>query len=144
MQEILEYVKRFLVLYLLIKVLIFLVPRKTFSKYISFFGGVILVLGLVSPVLKLFSLEMNWEYTLPLKNIGSIQSMDVFMECKEAGEMYYKQSVEDVIIAKIEENIEDNGFQLKKIRISLTEAYELEEVTLVITGGDEMKYENYY
>ncbi len=54
---ILEYVKGFLVLFLLIKVLLYFVPKNVFRKYISFFSGVILVIGLLQPVLRIFGQE---------------------------------------------------------------------------------------
>lgn len=51
---ILEYVKGFLILFLLMKVLVYFVPKNVFRKYISFFSGVVLVIGLLQPVLWLF------------------------------------------------------------------------------------------
>ena len=54
MGALLEYVKSFLALFLLIKILLYLAPKKIFSGYISFFSGVILALGMLYPILKLF------------------------------------------------------------------------------------------
>jgi len=48
---ILEFIKSFLVLFLLVKVLLYFVPKKVFEKYIAFFSGVILVIGLLYPLL---------------------------------------------------------------------------------------------
>lgn len=49
---ILDYVKGFLTLFLLVKVLLYFVPKNVFEKYISFFSGVILVIGLLYPLLQ--------------------------------------------------------------------------------------------
>lgn len=49
---ILDYVKGFLTLFLLVKVLLYFVPRNVFEKYIAFFSGVILVIGLLYPLLQ--------------------------------------------------------------------------------------------
>lgn len=49
---ILEYVKDFLTLFLLIKVLLYFVPKNAFEKYIAFFSGVILVIGILYPLLQ--------------------------------------------------------------------------------------------
>lgn len=57
MSALLEYVKSFLALFLLIKILLYLAPKKIFSGYISFFSGVILALGMLYPILKLFGSE---------------------------------------------------------------------------------------
>ena len=49
---ILEFVKGFLTLFLLVKVLLYFVPKNVFEKYIAFFAGVILVIGLLYPLLQ--------------------------------------------------------------------------------------------
>lgn len=49
---ILDYVKGFLTLFLLVKVLLYFVPKNVFEKYIAFFSGVILVIGLLYPLLQ--------------------------------------------------------------------------------------------
>ena len=49
---ILDFVKSFLTLFLLIKVLLYFVPKNVFQKYIAFFSGVILVIGLLHPILQ--------------------------------------------------------------------------------------------
>ena len=54
---ILDYVKGFLTLFLLVKVLLYFVPKNVFEKYIAFFSGVILVIGLLYPLLQ----GLGWE-----------------------------------------------------------------------------------
>ena len=54
---ILEFVKGFLTLFLLIKVLLYFVPKNVFEKYISFFAGVLLVIGLLYPLVQVFGVE---------------------------------------------------------------------------------------
>ena len=54
---ILAYVKGFLVLFLLIKVLLYFVPKNVFGKYIAFFAGVILVIGMLYPLMQFLGQE---------------------------------------------------------------------------------------
>lgn len=54
---ILNFVKGFLTLFLLMKVLLHFVPKNVFEKYIAFFSGVILVIGLLYPLLQLMGKE---------------------------------------------------------------------------------------
>lgn len=49
---ILDFVKGFLTLFVLIKILLYFVPKNVFEKYIAFFAGVILVIGLLYPLLQ--------------------------------------------------------------------------------------------
>ena len=53
----LDFVKGFLVLFLLVKVLLHVVPKNIFEKYIAFFSGVILVIGLLYPFLQISGQE---------------------------------------------------------------------------------------
>lgn len=55
-----DYVKGFLVLFLLIKVLLYFVPKSSFARYIAFFSGVILVIGILQPLLSLFGQEKKF------------------------------------------------------------------------------------
>ena len=70
---ILDYVRGFLTLFLLVKVLLYFVPKNIFEKYIAFFSGVILVIGLLYPLLQGLGQEewllekiqcANWEEEL--------------------------------------------------------------------------------
>lgn len=56
---ILEFVKGFLTLFLLVKVLLYFVPKNVFEKYISFFSGVILVIGMLYPLVQVFGQEAS-------------------------------------------------------------------------------------
>ncbi len=57
MTGLIEYVKSFLALFMLIKVLLHLVPKSVFSRYIAFFSGVILAIGMLYPVMQLLGME---------------------------------------------------------------------------------------
>ena len=57
---IINYVKGFLVLFLLIKVLLYFVPKNSFARYIAFFSGVILVIGILQPLFSLVGQENHF------------------------------------------------------------------------------------
>lgn len=54
---ILDYIKGFLTLFLLIKILVYFIPKNGFEKYITFFAGVILVIALLYPVFQVLNKE---------------------------------------------------------------------------------------
>ena len=142
MERVLEYVKGFLTLYLLIKVLLFLTPKKVFSKYISFFSGVVLALGLLYPVMQLFSVEESWEssvqkYSLEEEQLERSLNAGYLWE---DGIMFYQNQVEVLIEKEVGEQIEKAGFQAKEISVKLSESYEIEELELRITGGSREAY----
>lgn len=88
---IIEYVKGFLVLFLLIKVLLYFVPKNGFAKYISFFSGVILVLGILNPLLRLFGQEEKF--------LESFQYQDweeAFLEISKEAEEIQEEGMEQL------------------------------------------------
>lgn len=106
---IIEYVKGFLVLFLLIKVLLYFVPKNCFAKYISFFSGVILVLGILNPLLRLFGQEEKF-----LKSFQYQDWEEAFLEISKEAELIQEEGIEqlekrymDVRESVIEENTED-------------------------------------
>ncbi len=120
---ILSFVKGFLTLFLLIKVLLHFVPKNVFEKYIAFFSGVILVIGLLYPALQVIGQEEaileklqyeHWEAEL----LGIAEEAE---KLEEAGgqvmEEYYRKmadgstQTEEVMIEmiKIESGIQAGG-----------------------------------
>ena len=97
---ILDYIKGFLTLFLLIKILLYFVPKNVFEKYITFFAGVILVIGLLYPMFRFLSEEGSvldnlqyeeWEKRLlevtfeakELEEKGTIMMEKVYQETAE-------------------------------------------------------------
>lgn len=97
---ILDYIKGFLTLFLLIKILLYFVPKNVFEKYITFFAGVILVIGLLYPMFRFLSEEgpvldnlqyEEWEKRLlevtfeakELEEKGTIMMEKVYQETAE-------------------------------------------------------------
>lgn len=120
---ILEFVKSFLTLFLLVKVLLYFVPKNIFEKYIAFFSGVILVIGLLYPLLQGLGQEEiileklqyeQWEEELlrieedvqALKKTGEETMADYYSRMPEE-----KSEIENVVIEsiKIESSILAGG-----------------------------------
>ena len=57
---IINYIKGFLVLFLLIKVLLYFVPKNSFARYIAFFSGVVLVIGILQPLFSMSGQEKHF------------------------------------------------------------------------------------
>ena len=110
---ILDFVKGFLTLFLLIKILLYFVPKNTFEKYVSFFAGVILIIGLLYPLL-----QMSGREDLILEKIRyDFQEEELEETGKQMMEDYYNKilketsGVEEVVIEtiKIEGNMQAGG-----------------------------------
>lgn len=114
----LDYIKSFLTLFLLVKILLYVVPKKIFEKYISFFAGVILVIGLLYPLLEGLGQEekllQKLSYKQWEKEFSELEKEA--LELQETGEAflerYYSQfneeasEVESITVETVKINIE--------------------------------------
>lgn len=114
----LDYIKSFLTLFLLVKILLYIVPKKVFEKYISFFAGVILVIGLLYPLLKGMGQEekllQKLSYKQWEKELSELEKEA--LELQETGEAflekYYSQfneeasEIESITVETVKINIE--------------------------------------
>ena len=112
---ILEYVQRFLTLFLLMKILLYLVPRKNLAKYIAFFSGVVMVIGMIQPVLKRFGADRMLE-----KTEYKVWESELLGLSAEAAAL----EAEAAEILKRYEDEEENVFQ----------EYEIEKIEIRIDG----------
>lgn len=119
----LDYIKSFLTLFLLVKILLYIVPKKVFEKYISFFAGVILVIGLLYPLLKGMGQEekllQKLSYKQWEKELSELEKEA--LELQETGEAflekYYSQfneeasEIESITVETVKINIEGKKYE---------------------------------
>lgn len=139
MEAVFTYIKSFLALYLLIKVLIYFAPGNGFAKYISFFSGVVLVLGLLYPVLGVFSmtdaLRIDMQKTVGVKDISAMSFWD--NDSWEEGMDIYRLQLERIIETELENEMIRKGLSVKRINVRLTSDYQVEELKVILTQADE-------
>ena len=116
---ILNYVKEFLVLFLLMKVLLYFLPKNTFQKYIAFFTGVILVIGLFYPLLDFFGKEEQILEKLDYEH-WERQLLELSENAKEV-ELAGKQFMEEQYMEVTEaEDRQEEGVMIETITIGET------------------------
>lgn len=138
-EKILNYVQSFLVLFLLIKVMLFLTPRSAFEKYISFFSGVILALGVLHPILLLFNGEEMWKKTLYAATFEK-QALEASINVEKMGankEDFYNQQMKLLVEKEVKNQLEFAGIEFKEIEIELTEEYQINNIRVVVSGENE-------
>ena len=142
--EILEYVRSFLVLFLIIKVLLFLIPSSVFSRYISFFSGIILVIGILHPALQLLQLDEIWlkrMYDTTFENQMLEVSGNVALLEKRNQEFTMGQMKEG-IEAEIKREMEQTGVIIEKVSVELSKNYQIDRLEMTISGEKEEAHEN--
>ena len=104
---IMTYVKGFLTLFLLIKVLLYFIPKNVFGKYIAFFAGVLLVIGLLYPMMQFWGQE-----EVPLKNIEQegweerlLEITSEAQKMEASGKILMEETYQNIIEEQTEEEI---------------------------------------
>lgn len=136
---ILNYVQSFLVLFLLIKVVLFLIPRSVFAKYISFFSGVILVLGVLHPMLSFFQLEdILWKkfYIEVFEKQALETSMNVESLANSNSELY-RDKMKTFVEEEIKKQMQLVGIKMQEIEISLNDEYQVNGIRITVLEKNE-------
>lgn len=134
MENIIDWIKGIVILFVVLAAFLYLVPNKQYKKYIQFFMEMIIVIAVITPVSKVVYANEDFEemihYTQFWQEMENAQ--------KDAGKMeflqtdYYKQEYEQAIGEDMTQMAQDKGFAVKDIEVTLTDDYELEKVQMQI------------
>lgn len=132
MHSILNWMKEFMIVYLILTVLTQLCAAQPLKKYLRFFSGIILLLLLVSPVLHLFGkdgkLEEKVSYETFLEQLDGIRQDSKKLEFINNDNTIHRY--ENAIARDILRQV--NGLQLSvsKVQVMLNGQYEIENVSV--------------
>lgn len=113
MQGIYDWIKNLVYFYILMTAILHLLPKSNYQKYVRFFGGLLLVVLLISPVLEFFrypdvlleriSYESFWQEMDTVKlDMASLEEMQQSAYREE----YEKAIAEDISLMALEENLQ--------------------------------------
>lgn len=139
----LAYVKGFLALFVILTLLLYLPPGKSYQKYIRFFTELILTIGLLSPVLSVvcdseefLALIEYEEFTEKLSEVSKDMQRITYLQNDYYIKEYEKALSEDVKQIG-EAAAERYGFAVREARVELTEEYGIEGITVWIAKQGE-------
>ena len=138
-EGILNYIQSFLVLFLLMKVLLFLIPRSSFEKYISFFSGVILVLGMLQPMLSFFKLDESLQKNFYIATFEkqALEASVNIAKISSGKEDFYNRQMETFVGEEIKKQMKLVGIPVKEIEVVLDGDYEVSGIKVVVLGENE-------
>ncbi len=139
MTAILSHIKSFAVLFLVLTLLVSMVPRQQFEKYIRFFARLVLVLGFLYPVLngifgsedffklldyETFSEELE-QLTLDTRKLSFLQND------------YYLTQYEDAVAADVQNKVKEYGYPVDTVNVELSEDYTIKRISVVLKEDGE-------
>ncbi len=146
MDAVLSWVKEFLIVYLILTILMHLTAADQYKKYLRFLSGIVLLLVLAAPVLRLFGdgdrLASLLETQLAKVGAGSysggqpgpaqttqITQMEVLQNS------HYREAYEDAVSKEMMREALSRGLPVKNITAGLTGNYEIGKVTAYLDGA---------
>lgn len=106
---------------ILVTTVMYVLPNQKYQKYLRFFTGIVMILLVINPILKVLKQDQNLSYTFQLNNYR--QELDEFnKDIKEAqGEQKHTllTQYEEKIAEKISEFVAGQGLFTKKISVIL-------------------------
>lgn len=139
----LSYVRGFIVLFVLLALLLYLPPQKSYQKYIRFFAQLLLVLSILSPGLSLiygsdeFMDKVAYEeFTENLAEL-SLDTQKIEYMQKD----YYREEYERVIAKNVQqtagEMLGEYGLYADRVTVRMGEDYTIEQIDIQLAEGNE-------
>lgn len=142
MENVIDWIKGIVILFVVLAAFLYLVPNKQYKKYIQFFMEMIIVIAVITPISKVVYANNDFEemihYTQFWQEMENAQ--------KDAAKMgfwktdYYKKEYEQAIGEDITQMAKDKGFAVRNIQVSLSDAYELDKVNMQICKKEDDKH----
>ena len=139
MDIIYTWVKNLVCFYIFLTVILHLLPKESYQKYVRFFSGMLLMILVVSPILSLLGKE---DVLLQkISQAGFFQEMDnLKMDTeylKDTQKEMYFQEYEKAIGMDISRMAEDRQLHASQVEVHLSKEYQVESIALEVSFAKE-------
>ncbi len=140
MHGVMQWMKEFLILYLLLTILMQLAAVDEYKKYLRFLSGILLLLVLISPLLRLLTgdsgLEILQAYDRFWERLDTVSADTRDMEFSKAG--WGLTAYEDAVAADLLSKVQQKDIPASRVSVSLSETCQIQRVTVWLdTHGQE-------
>ena len=141
MDAILNWMKGILILFLIGHVMLYLVQNKTYEKYVHFFLRILILLAVMAPIASRLidedTLIQNMEQAQFFQELENVQNINAISSAETAD---YRLQYEEACGRQVEDTLRQKGYAVAYSRVTLTEAYEIERITIGIEkSGDNIE-----
>lgn len=132
MDAILNWMKEFLILYLILTILMHLAAADEYKKYLRFLSGMILLLVLISPVMRLFGGDSRLKILQSYEDFWG--KMDDFSSDAKQTELlqdaHNLQKYEKIVAADLSAQVQEQGILVSQVSVSLSGDYEINSIAV--------------
>ena len=137
MEEIFSWIKSGLLFGLFSSVILLLCPNKVYQKHIGMVTGLLFLLIMLRPLISFLSLE-DQMYIDYIQNFLMLEVQEE--EMTESEQELYEES----IILQLKAVLQEKGYPIEEIEVSLDDKGKIEKITFMITeqitGLNELEY----
>lgn len=134
MTGIMEWVKNYSMLFLLLTVITSLTVKKEYKRYIHFFAELLLVVSIASPVLKVMGREEAFFDKISYDSFW--QGLDTIRIDQKKVEFlqdeYYIEYYEKLIAADVTQMAKDAGYEAVWVKTVMSDSYEVEKISMEV------------
>ncbi|MBO5372019.1 MAG: stage III sporulation protein AF [Lachnospiraceae bacterium] len=138
MTGIIEWVKNYSMVFLLLTVITSLTAKKEYKRYIQFFVEMLLVVTLITPVLSATGRSEDFfdkiSYDSFWQGLDSIKNDQEKLEFLD--DEYYIQHYEEIIQKDVCLMAEDAGYQVRSIGVEMNEEYAVENIIMQVEPAE--------
>lgn len=134
MRCIVEYIKNFVVLFLILMLLVQLVPGEKFQKYVRFFSEIVLLIGVMYPMLDAlgesdsFLDKIEFEaFTETLSEVSKDAEKIAYMQND-----YYMEQFENMMELDVTEQVENLGYEALEVEVSVSTEYKVKSIKITV------------
>ena len=137
-EEIYGWMKNLAVFYIVLTAVMNLVPDEKYAVYIRYFCGLLLILLLSAPILRLFQIDVRLSDHLRQE----MARQETAQQAEAAQKNYYLEAYEREIGEQIRSGLEAAGYEVSSVRAVLAEdGSRIEKLILFPEGGKERSRE---
>ncbi len=134
MGYIFNWVKNLVCFYLLLTVVLHLLPRKSYHKYVRFFAGMLLTILVVSPALSLLGDEERLKEKISqaefFQDMDNIKMDTEHLETVQK-DMYLRE-YERALEMDVSRMAQENQLSAQEVKVRLTDGYEVESIEMKV------------
>lgn len=141
-----QFVRQILIYVVLVSLIRSLVMRESYRQYLQFFGSVILILLMLTPMLQIFGGEKDW-YAILEKNLlkMDIGRMENQLQAADGNlKKIVQKEYEETLALQVAQMAKEDGLSVKDTQVTLKEAKDglcVSNISLTCIEGEEKEEE---
>lgn len=131
LNELMNYIQKMIIYTIFMSIVLQIIPKKQYEKYIKFYMGILLLLLLFIPMFELLGTDKKMKQLYQSYENQWVNNENI----EENKKIIYKQ-YEESIGEELKEVLEKKGYKIQKVKAEVKqENYgELEQVTVILKG----------